>query len=40
MTSCYDVTHTVYTVTMTTIRHCSKLGFVTGHATKNSPWAS
>jgi len=41
MTSCCDVTNnSLYPVTMTTIRHCSILGFGRGHPIKQSPRAS
>jgi len=40
MTSYCDVTNIVYPVTMTTIRHCSILGFGRGHPIKQSPRAS
>jgi len=35
----YDVTNSVYPVTMTTIRHCSILEFGRGHTIKQSPRA-
>jgi len=40
MTSCFDVTNSVYPVTRTTIRHCSTLEFGRGHPIKQSPRAS
>ena len=40
MTSYCGVTNSVYWVTMTTIRHCSILEFITGHTIKESPRAS
>jgi len=30
MTSCFDVTHSLYAVTMAIVRHCSKLKFGRG----------
>ena len=37
MTSYYDIENSVYTVTMTTIRHCSILEFGRAHTIKQLP---